>query len=106
MAAAALATNERRDLPRDEVHFRAKAYGSDGVPFSVLIVNLSAQGMMARVDFDRPEGERLHISLPVLGSVIAEVRWSLGGRIGCELDRAIGMADYYEVLAAMLKGAR
>jgi len=34
------------------------------------------------------------------------VRWSLGGRIGCELDRPIGMAEYYELLAALLKNVR
>ncbi len=103
---AALAYSDRRDAPRDEVHYRARAYGGDAQPFSILVVNLSAQGLMARVDVDRPVGERLRITLPVVGVVAAEVRWSLGGRIGCELDRPISMADYYELLAAMLKNVR
>ncbi len=106
MASAALASNERRDLPRDEVHYRVRAYGTDARPVSILVVNMSAQGMMARVDADRPIGERLHITLPVVGTIVAEVRWSLGGRIGCELDSPIGMADYYELLAALLKNVR
>jgi hypothetical protein len=42
----------------------------------------------------------------VVGVIVAEVRWSLGGRIGCELDRPIGMAEYYELLSALLKNVR
>jgi hypothetical protein len=95
---------EKRDASRDEVHYRARAFGGDARPVSILVVNLSAQGLMARVDMDRPVGERLRITLPVVGVVAAEVRWSLGGRIGCELDHQISMADYYEVIAAILKG--
>lgn len=106
MASAALASDERRDVPRDEVHYRARAVGGDARPLSVLIVNLSAQGLMARVEGERPEGERMRITLPVVGIVWAEVRWSLGGRIGLELDRPIGMADYYDLLTAMVQGSR
>ena len=106
MAAAALAFSEKRDVPRDEVDYRARAFGGDAQPVGLQVVNLSAQGLMARVAGDRPVGERLKINLPVVGTVIAEVRWSLGGRIGCELDRPIGMADYYELLAALVKGVR
>lgn len=101
---AALAYNDRRDVPRDEVDYRARATGADGKPVGLLVVNLSAQGLMARTPRDHAVGERLTITLPVVGTIIAEVRWSLGGRIGCELTRAIELADYYELLAAMVKG--
>ena len=104
MGATALALSERRDAPRDEVHYRVRALGAESKPVSILVVNMSAQGLMARVDADRPVGERLHLTLPVVGVIVAEVRWSLGGRIGCELDRPIGIAEYYELLAALLKG--
>jgi hypothetical protein len=101
---AALAYDDRRELPRDEVDYRARAVGADGRPVSLQVVNLSAQGLMARTPRDHAVGERLTVTLPVVGSVTAEVRWSLGGRIGCELARAINLADYYELLAAMVKG--
>ena len=104
MAATAMAFVEKRETPRDEVHYRVRAFGGDAQPVSILIVNLSAQGLMARVDADRPVGERLRITLPVVGVIVAEVRWSLGGRIGCELDQQIAVAEYFEVLAALLKG--
>ena len=102
MALAGLAT-ENRALARDEVHYRARAFGPDAKAVSMLIVNLSAMGLMARTDATYAVGERLRVTLPVVGVVIAEIRWSLGGRMGCELDQPIDLADYYEVLAVMLK---
>lgn len=99
---AAIADN--RDVSRDEVHYRARAYGPDARPLSLLIVNISALGLMARCDMDIAEGARLRVTLPIVGVVAAEVRWCLGGRMGCELDRAIDLADYYELLAALIKG--
>ncbi|QDZ07657.1 PilZ domain-containing protein [Sphingomonas panacisoli] len=106
MGATALAYTEKREVPRDEVDYRARAYGADAQPLSLQVVNMSAQGLMARITGDRPVGERMRITLPIVGVIGMEVRWSLGGRIGCELDRPIGMADYYELLAALLKGIR
>jgi hypothetical protein len=101
MARSGTAFADNRISQRDEVHYRARAFGPDARPISVLVVNLSAQGLMARTDRDLPVGARLRITLPVVGVVAAEVRWSLGGRIGCELDTAIGLAAYYELLAAL-----
>jgi hypothetical protein len=94
---------DSRALARDEVHYRARAFGPDARQLSLLIVNLSAAGLMARSELSYAVGERLHITLPVVGVVIAEIRWSLGGRIGCELDAPIPLAEYYELLAALLK---
>ncbi len=99
----ALPVTDNRALARDEVHYRARAFGPDARPVSLLIVNLSAMGLMARADVPYAVGERLRITLPVVGVVVAELRWSLGGRIGCELDQPIDLADYYELLAVMLK---
>lgn len=106
MGATAQAYTEKRELPRDEVDYRTRAYGGDAQPLSLQVVNMSAQGLMARITGDRPVGEHMRITLPVVGVIGMEVRWSLGGRIGCELDRPIGIADYYELLAALLKGVR
>ena len=102
MGRALAITLDDRAVPRDEVHYRARAIGSDARPISLLIVNMSALGLMARVDADYPVGERLKVTLPVVGAVWAEIRWSLGGRIGCELDRPIDQADYYGLLAALI----
>lgn len=97
-------TADDRAAPRDEVHYRARAYGPDAQQISLLIVNVSALGLMARCDLPYAVGERLRVLLPVVGVVVAEIRWSLGGRIGCELDLPIGLPDYYDLLAVMAKG--
>lgn len=98
------ALNDARAVTRDEVHFRARAFGPDAQPFTLLIVNMSAMGLMARCDTPFSEGDRLRITLPIVGGIAAEVRWSLGGRLGCQLDQPIDLADYYELLAAMIGG--
>ena len=104
MAFGSTAYADNRIATRDEVHYRIRAFGPDARPLSLLIVNLSAQGLMARSDHDLAPGARLTMTLPVIGVVHAEVRWSLGGRIGCELDDAIDLADYYELLAVLVRG--
>jgi len=65
------------------------------------IVNVSPSGMMLRSDAPVSAGEWIKIALPVIGDVDAAVRWALGGRIGCALDRPIAPANYYAVLAVM-----
>lgn len=100
---ASLAFRDDRAVGRDEVHFRAKAFGPDAKPIVLVIVNMSAMGLMARCDCAHQPGDRITISLPIVGAIVAHIRWSLGGRIGCELDRTIDLADYYELLAAMLR---
>lgn len=101
--ASAPAVQDERSVSRDEVEFRTRGFGPDGKPFPLLIVNISALGLMARCDRALAAGDPIRVQLPVLGSIAAEIRWSLGGRIGCELARAIDLADYYTVLAAMIR---
>jgi hypothetical protein len=103
MASGNTAYAESRVAPRDEVHYRARGFGPDARALSLLIVNISAQGLMARYDHDMPVGARLRVTLPIVGVVAAQVRWSLGGRIGCELDHPIGQADYFDLLAVLVK---
>ena len=92
----------RREM-RDEVDFRAKGFGPDAQPINLQVVNLSPHGLMARSDTPFQTGDRLRIVLPVAGTVTGEVRWSLGGRLGCQFDPAINLANYYELIALLLK---
>ena len=90
-----------RSEPRDEVFHRARAMQGDGTTLSLTIVNVSPHGLMARCDAAVAAGERINVTLPVVGVARAEVRWSLGGRIGCRLDPAIPVTRYYELLATL-----
>lgn len=92
---------EGRSEPRDEVFCRARATGPDGRGVHLTIVNISPHGLMARCDVDLATGDKLRVILPSAGIVVAEVRWSLGGRIGCRLDAAIPASTYYRLLTMM-----
>ncbi|WP_375397350.1 PilZ domain-containing protein [uncultured Sphingomonas sp.] len=102
--AAAGSAYDKRVAARDEVHYRTRGTAAGGRIVDLLIVNLSAQGLMARSEAQLAVGERLIITLPVIGMVTAELRWSLGGRIGCELDRPIELASYYDLLSVLVRG--
>lgn len=103
MPQSTLATAEDRREDRDEVHHRTRAIHVDGRVLQLLVVNISPSGFMARCEAAAAEGDTLRITLPGVGVLPARIRWSLGGRIGCELDRPIRLADYYELLAALLR---
>ena len=97
------ADTDQRAMTRDAVHFRARAFGPDAEPHTLLIVNISPHGLMARCEHEFSEGDRLRVMLPVVGVAPAEIRWALGGRIGVSFDSAVDLASYYELLAQMLK---
>lgn len=95
--------DDRRSSERDEVHYRARAVGPDNQPVILLIVNISPHGLMARCERPFAEGDRLRVVLPAVGTVAADVRWSLGGRLGASFDTAIDLAHYYELIAQLMK---
>lgn len=101
MSLAAQHPIDGRAEPRDEVHRRCRAVLADRRGLSVLVVNMSTQGLMIRSDVDVSVGEWLRVTLPVVGDVQVGVRWALGGRIGCQLERPIPANLYHAVLAAM-----
>lgn len=98
-----VSADEQRAADRDEVHHHARAFGPDARPHTLLVVNLSPHGLMARCEAPFAQGDRLRIMLPVVGVVVAEIRWSLGGRIGVNFETAIDLASYYELLATVMR---
>ncbi|KQT32268.1 hypothetical protein ASG29_10640 [Sphingomonas sp. Leaf412] len=101
MAPRPVSSQDDRIAPRDETWRRVRSSDASGARLPVLVVNLSPHGLMARVDEPVAVGARLTFHLPQVGAVMAEVRWSLGGRIGCKFDATIGPEDYPRVLALM-----
>ena len=100
--AAMAAHYEHRQERREEVHHRARATDlAAGCPLPMLVVNLSQGGLMARCEVPLVAGDRFRVVLPVAGARVAEVRWALGGRIGCQFDEPISLLDYAHALAAM-----
>lgn len=91
------ALKDERTEPRQDVLHRTRMTVNGEVRPATL-VNISPRGLMARIADDCAPGDRISIELPGIGAWAAEVRWSLGGRIGCRLDRMIGLADYDHML--------
>jgi hypothetical protein len=98
-----LAYAEDRREERDEVHYRTRGVHGDGRALQLLIVNISPHGFMARCESDIAAEDVLRVVLPGVGTLPARVRWSLGGRIGCQFDRPVSLAHYYELLAILLR---
>lgn len=99
-----LAYAEIRREDRDDVHYRARAFGPDAKALNLLVVNISPHGLMARCETCFEPGARIRVTFPIVGVLAAEVRWSLGGRIGCQFDSAIDLASYYELVALLVRG--
>ena len=99
-----LALAEIRREDRDEVHYRTRAFGPDAKQHTVLVVNISAHGLMGRCDSCFEVGDRIKVQLPIVGAVAAEVRWSLGGRLGAQFESPIALAHYYELIATLVRG--
>lgn len=98
-----MAVQDTRAEPRDEVMHRTRAIDAEGHSIKLVLVNMSANGLMARCEGNPEAGDHLRIHLPILGDVDAVVRWSLGGRIGCALERTIPLAEYYGMLSVMIR---
>lgn len=105
MPGSAMAVRDARGTTRDEVMHRTRAIDATGASIKLVLVNMSANGLMARCEGSPVAGDTLRIHLPILGDVDAVVRWSLGGRIGCELDRTIPLSDYYGMLTVMVRNS-
>jgi hypothetical protein len=90
---------DKRAHKRVPVFHRTRAAGPDGQPLSLVIVDLSANGLMARCDDRLAGGARLKVDLPGVGVRTALVCWSLGGRIGCEFEAPINLETYLAATA-------
>lgn len=96
-------SSEDRREPRLDVLHRTHVVQANGVERAVTVVNVSANGFMARADGEWASGDVLSVFLPVAGIVEAEVRWVLGGRIGCKLLRTIPFDRFTSMLNQMAR---
>ena len=104
MTIAGQPLTDERSEPREPVLHRTRMIDANGAERGVTLVNVSPGGFMARCDDGLNEGDRVTVTLPRLGKVAAEIRWSLGGRIGCRLVRPLGLSDYHLLLQALPRG--
>jgi len=109
MIQAKLCELDERWGARADVHFATRAFSADSPPVALTIVNISTGGMLIECDetlAQRGVGDSVHVGLPGIGLVDAEIRWIDDHRLGCELEHPIDRDDYGDVLAAMMRQRR
>lgn len=104
MATGSAAETDGRVEHRHEILFRTRAAGADGRWLPVTLVNISPHGFMARTEAAHAAGDPVILDLPIVGTVVAEIRWALGGRIGCRLAGVIALDAYPPLLHALVRG--
>lgn len=98
------AITQGEDLRTDQrydVFYRTRVTDAAGTRVALVVVNISAGGLMARCEGAFQPGDRLVLVLPVVGCIPARIRWALSGRVGCRFDAAILPEDLAAVMAAM-----
>ncbi|MGV3770820.1 MAG: PilZ domain-containing protein [Sphingobium phenoxybenzoativorans] len=100
--AAAKNPSELRRAERELVDFGTKA-ALRGLMHEIRVINISALGLMARIDADVRKGDKLIIELPHVRTVDAIVRWVEDGRIGTEFVNPVAQADYALMLVSIPK---
>lgn len=96
------AASEGRRAVRELVDFGTR-FSRHGEMHDLRVINISALGLMGRVNADVRKGDAVVIELPQVGTVKAVVRWVENGRIGMEFVAPIPAADYALTLVFMPK---
>jgi hypothetical protein len=69
---------------REEVAIDAVVHRDDGSAAPVKLTNFSDEGCRIEAENEFRIGERLHIAIPRMGKVKAQVRWALPGSAGAK----------------------
>ena len=93
--------HEKRVDDRVPVFHRTRATDAEGQPLTLVIVDLSMSGFMARCALGVAPDTHIRVALPAIGARPARVRWALGGRLGCAFSPALTPDDYYALLASL-----
>jgi hypothetical protein len=74
---------------QNRLPFFGRAYlQREGLPdLALSLRNVSRSGFMAETPEPMPAGSRIRLTIPLVGAVGADVRWSHDNRMGCRLGR-------------------
>lgn len=92
-AGAQLTVTEMRRAARHPVDHTVTAEHRSQGDMPLNIVNISAQGFMAKDILGLDRGERLVMRLPVVGRIEAHLIWAHEGRAGFQFERIIRIDD-------------
>lgn len=95
---------DQRAAPRTDIYARVPLTLPDGCPAMATMVNISADGVLIRLEHALGEGDLIHFKMPVIGKIGGTCIWSVGGRSGIQFLCGIPPSDYAPLLRAL--GAR
>lgn len=103
---AQLAVTNTRRATRHSVDFKVVAEHRGSGDLHLHIVNISAQGFLARCTCALGRGERVTIRLPVIGRIEAHLVWARDERTGFQFERIIRSDDFLELVEALQPNPR
>jgi hypothetical protein len=92
----------RRTVPRDAIEFRTTLNIDADGGLDARIMDISPYGFQSRASSRMLErGERIRVTLPLVGDAEADIMWSLKGLFGCKFVQPIDTDLYAEMLACI-----
>lgn len=105
-AGAQLSVTDMRSAARHPVDHQVIGEHRQLGDIHIRIVNISAQGFMARGDHGLGRGERLVVRLPEVGRIEAHVIWTRDERSGFQFERIIRSDDFLKLIDTLQPNPR
>jgi len=91
-------SEERRALPRHSVLFRTVLIDSEIEGEAAEIINIARSGFLARTLLELEKDRLIHIDIPVIGTVEANVVWCGNGLVGGRFAKPIAEPVFSDLL--------
>lgn len=105
-AGAQLSVTDMRSAARHPVDHQVIGEHRQLGDVQIRIVNISAQGFMARGDHGLGRGERIVIRLPIVGRIEAHVIWTRDERSGFQFERILRGDDFLKLIDTLQPNPR
>ncbi|HKX78663.1 MAG TPA: PilZ domain-containing protein [Novosphingobium sp.] len=105
-AGAQLSVTDKRRAMRHPVDYKVIAEHRQLGDVHLHIVNVSAQGFMAKGEIALGRGERVMIRLPVVGQIEAHLIWARDDRTGFQFERIIRFDEFMKLVDAIQPNPR
>ena len=105
-AGAQLSVTDMRSAARHPVDYMVIGEHRQLGDIHMRIVNVSAQGFMAKGDLGLGRGERIIIRLPLVGRIEAHVIWTRDDRSGFQFEGIIRTDDFLKLIDTLQPNPR
>jgi hypothetical protein len=103
---AQLTVTDKRRAARHPVDYKVIAEHRQHGDVQLHVVNVSAQGFMAKLDIELERGDRLQLRLPEIGRIEAHMIWAHEGRCGFQFERIIRVDDFFKLVDTLQPNPR